>query len=71
MTLPTLTDRITRSLRLTRRSAPSPWPARFPGAYLGWGSHGPIFTGAEHPALIIGPPRSGKTTAVIIPALAT
>jgi type IV secretion system protein VirD4 len=45
------------------------WPDRYSGAYLGWGKNGPIFTGPEHAALIIGPPRSGKTSAVIIPAL--
>ena len=49
--------------------APSVWPERFPGAYLGWGRRGPIFTGPEHHALIIGPPRAGKTSAVVTPAV--
>jgi type IV secretion system protein VirD4 len=54
---------------LARRPT-DPWPTRFPGAYLGWGANGPIFTGPEHHALIIGPPRSGKTTSIITPATA-
>jgi type IV secretion system protein VirD4 len=49
---------------------PRGWPATFNGAYLGWGATGPIFTGPEHAALIIGPPRSGKTSSVVIPAVA-
>lgn len=46
------------------------WPAGFAGAYLGMGARDPIFTGHEHSALVIGPPRSGKTTSVVVPALA-
>jgi type IV secretion system protein VirD4 len=61
-TLTALTRRLTRTRPV--------WPERFPGAYLGWGRNGPIFTGPEHHALIIGPPRSGKTTAIITPAVA-
>lgn len=70
----TITDAVSRlSPRLARAlqiPAPAAWPERFPGAYLGWGARGPVFTGPEHAALIIGPPRSGKTTSVIIPAVA-
>jgi type IV secretion system protein VirD4 len=70
----TLTDRLRRLAANLDLPWPTPdpqpvWPATFSGAYLGWGKRGPIFTGPEHPALIIGPPRSGKTSAVIIPAL--
>ena len=57
---------LTRRLTRTRPV----WPERFPGAYLGWGRNGPIFTGPEHHALIIGPPRSGKTSSIITPAIA-
>lgn len=52
-----------------RFSTQARWPDRFPGAYLGMGGRDPVFTGAEHAALIIGPPRSGKTTSIVIPAL--
>ena len=45
------------------------WPQGFAGAYLGMGARDPVFTGPEHSALVIGPPRSGKTTAIVIPAL--
>lgn len=45
------------------------WPDRYSGAYLGMGARDPVFTGPEHAALVIGPPRSGKTSAVIIPAV--
>jgi type IV secretion system protein VirD4 len=67
---PTL-SRATRAVRrLAARGRPAPvWPERFPGAYLGWGRCGPIFTGPQHHALIVGPPRSGKTTSIIIPAV--
>lgn len=51
-----------------RRCSRPQWPDRFAGAYLGMGGRDPVFTGPEHSALVIGPPRSGKTSAVIIPA---
>lgn len=53
-----------------RWSTTSAWPQHFCGAYLGMGARDPVFTGPEHAALVIGPPRSGKTSAVIIPAIA-
>ena len=53
-----------------RGRRPPVWPQAFPGAYLGWGRSGPIFTGPQHHALIVGPPRSGKTSSIITPALA-
>ena len=65
--LTAITDRLRHHLTGRNRAT---WPDRFPGAYLGWGAHGPIFTGPEHHALIVGPPRSGKSTAIIIPAVA-
>lgn len=42
----------------------------WPGLYLGYGTNGPVYGGAEHHALILGPPRSGKTTRLAIPNLA-
>lgn len=35
--------------------------------YLGEGGDGPIFAPPEHCVLVIGPPRSGKTTRVVLP----
>jgi type IV secretion system protein VirD4 len=52
-----------------RRKAPPVWPDRFSGAYLGFGRTHPVFSGPQHATLVIGPPRSGKTSGVIIPAL--
>ena len=46
------------------------WPDGFAGIYLGMGARDPVFSGYEHASLVIGPPRSGKTTSVVIPALA-
>ncbi len=39
------------------------------GLYLGWGQHGPVLAGPEHHALILGPPRSGKTSRLVVPTL--
>lgn len=39
------------------------------GLYLGWGSQGPVNAGPEHHALVLGPPRSGKTSRLVAPAL--
>lgn len=64
----TLIDRAVDLLRDRYRSTPR-WPAHHQGAYLGMGAVDPVFTGAEQACLIIGPPRSGKTTSIIIPAL--
>lgn len=46
-------------------------PAVWPGLYLGNGLHGPVHGGAQHHALVIGPPRSGKTTRLVVPNLLT
>jgi type IV secretion system protein VirD4 len=37
--------------------------------HLGTGSHGWVSPASEHSALILGPPRSGKTSAVVIPSV--
>ncbi|HVC25140.1 MAG TPA: TraM recognition domain-containing protein [Acidimicrobiales bacterium] len=37
------------------------------GLYLGSGARGPVFAPPEHGALVLGPPRSGKTTGIMIP----
>lgn len=37
------------------------------GAYLGHGTGGWCFTNPQHSVMILGPPRSGKTSALIIP----
>ena len=50
------------------RSPGTARPAGWPGLYLGYGTNGPVYGGAEHHALILGPPRSGKTTRLAIGA---
>ncbi len=37
------------------------------GVYLGNGREGPFYAPPQHGALILGPPRSGKTSSVIVP----
>jgi type IV secretion system protein VirD4 len=67
-TLAALIDRIL--------GGPPPAPARtansgrWPGLYLGVGAKGPVFAGPEHHCLVIGPPRSGKTTRLMMPVVA-
>jgi type IV secretory pathway TraG/TraD family ATPase VirD4 len=39
------------------------------GFYLGLGPHGPCWTGAQRSALVLGPPRAGKTSSLVIPNL--
>jgi type IV secretion system protein VirD4 len=39
------------------------------GIYLGWGTNGPVMAGPEEHTLILGPPRSGKTSRLIVPGL--
>lgn len=34
---------------------------------IGWGPGGPAFAPPEHGVLVVGPPRSGKTSAVVVP----
>src|SRR5947209_8681409 len=35
--------------------------------YLGKGAHGWMWAGAQRSALVLGPPRSGKTSSLVIP----
>ncbi len=37
------------------------------GIFLGSGRRGPVFAPAEHCALVLGPPRSGKTSGIVVP----
>ncbi|MGH9017171.1 MAG: type IV secretory system conjugative DNA transfer family protein [Acidimicrobiales bacterium] len=37
--------------------------------YLGQGDGGPTWAGAEQAVLVLGPPRSGKTSAVVVPTV--
>ncbi len=41
------------------------------GIYLGAGTRGPRWAGPERAALILGPPRSGKSSCVVVPAILT
>lgn len=69
MTLTDHLEHIAANIRDQFSSRPV-WPDRYAGAYLGMGARDPVFTGPEHSALVIGPPRSGKTSSVVIPAVA-
>ena len=40
---------------------------RWQGLFLGGGSVGPVLAGPEQCVLVLGPPRSGKTTALVVP----
>ena len=37
--------------------------------YLGNGATGPVWAPAEHAVLVLGPPRSGKTSSVVVPTV--
>jgi len=39
------------------------------GVYLGAGSIGPVWAGAEQAVLVLGPPRSGKTSSIVVPTV--
>ena len=39
------------------------------GVYLGAGAVGPAWAGSEQSVLVLGPPRSGKTSAIVIPTV--
>ena len=39
------------------------------GVYLGTGSAGPAWVGAEQAVLVLGPPRSGKTSSIVVPTV--
>lgn len=44
-------------------------PAGPRGLYLGAGANGAVSAGTQHHVLVVGPPRSGKTTRLVAPAL--
>ncbi len=66
-----LPSAIARLLDPVEHQTRPPRPAhRAPaGLYLGYGTKGPVLAGAEHHVLVLGPPRSGKTSRLIRPAL--
>ncbi len=37
--------------------------------YLGAGANGPVWAGAEQAVLVLGPPRSGKTSGLVVPTV--
>ena len=52
------------------------WPRSAPlsvlhdaGVYLGAGSIGPAWAGTEQAVLVLGPPRSGKTSSIVVPTV--
>jgi len=67
-TLTQLRHRILDAISGARPPERSAWT--WPGIYLGEGKGGPVWSGPQHHALVIGPPRSGKTTSVVIPTVA-
>jgi type IV secretion system protein VirD4 len=54
-------DPLARALGLARAAGS--------GIYVGRGSVGPVFTAPEQALLVLGPPRSGKSSAVVVPNL--
>jgi type IV secretion system protein VirD4 len=46
-----------------------PPPVPWSGFYLGGGAAGPVVALPENSALVLGPPRSGKTSCVVVPNL--
>lgn len=69
MKLPKNITRILDPAEPERRRS-SPQIARPPsGLFLGYGTKGPVLAGPEHHALVLGPPRSGKTSRLVVPAL--
>jgi type IV secretion system protein VirD4 len=68
MTHPALTARLRRLLDPNQPAPGRPaGPPGWSGLYLGTGRRGPVTGGTEHHALVLGPPRSGKTTRLAIP----
>jgi len=59
MNLPAI---VRHALHPARRSPPRPAPA---GLYLGWGTKGPVRAQPDQHVLVIGPPRSGKTSRLL------
>ena len=47
----------------------APEPTGPKGLYLGWGTDGRVFAQPQAQVLVLGPPRSGKTSCLIAPAL--
>jgi type IV secretion system protein VirD4 len=62
---------VARLLDPTQAPTPPPPPPkpRPTGLYLGYGTKGPVLAGPEHHVLVLGPPRSGKTSRLVAPAL--
>lgn len=47
---------------------PAPPPSLdWPGLYVGYVDSGPVTAMAENSLLVLGPPRSGKTSSVVVP----
>lgn len=61
----TPSDRRTAYARICAARAAGPG-----GSYLGLGGDGWRWSGREHATLVLGPPRSGKTSAVVVPSIA-
>ena len=66
-----LTERAARLLYPTQpsRQALPTVTASADGLYLGTGTRGPVLSGPQHHVLVLGPPRSGKTTRLAVPSL--
>ena len=70
--LPALIDRLLGGATppASRTMPSSPTARRWPGLLLGAGQRGPVYAGPEHHLLAIGPPRAGKSTRIVMPAVA-
>jgi len=69
-TLPALVERILGGPNPTPTGAVPAGGRGWPGLFLGMGAHGPVYAGPEHHLLVVGPPRAGKTTRIMMPAVA-
>ena len=64
-TTTTTSDTTTRALATIRATV----GAADAGVYLGAGSVGPAWAGTEQAVLVLGPPRSGKTSSIVVPTV--
>ena len=61
------TDIVDRSQATPGEAFPHPW--YWAGIRLGWQGNYTWYSGPQHATLVLGPPRSGKTTGIVAPAI--
>ncbi len=52
------------------RTWPCQTPWRWAGVRVGWYGTQPVYSGSQNATLVLGPPRSGKTTGIVAAAVA-